>query len=125
MQRQPRRDTGIERALRRELWRRGLRYRLDVSLVVRRRRHDIVFMGPKVVVDVRGCFWHGCPEHMSLPKHNRDFWVSKIDANRRRDADTERRLREAGWETVIVWEHDDLTTAADSIERLVRRHDRE
>lgn len=43
-----------------------------------------------------------------------------LEANRRRDADTEERLRSAGWEIVVVWEHDDPIAAADEIERLVR-----
>lgn len=120
MQRQARRDTSIELELRRELWRRGLRYRVDQPVVLKRRRHDIVFTRAKVAVDVRGCFWHGCPEHGTLPKNNRAWWSDKLDANRARDADTEQRLRDAGWEPVVVWEHDDPIEAADRIEQLVR-----
>jgi DNA mismatch endonuclease, patch repair protein len=120
MRRQARRDTGVEVRLRRALWTRGLRYRLDRPVVLRRRRHDIVFLGPKVVVDVRGCFWHGCAEHGMLPKANREWWRAKIEANRSRDEDTERRLEEAGWKVVVVWEHDDIDLAADVIDAVVR-----
>jgi DNA mismatch endonuclease (patch repair protein) len=119
MQRQARRDTSIEVELRRRLWERGLRYRVDRSVVVPRRRHDIVFIGPRLVVDVRGCFWHGCPEHGTVPANNRAWWVEKLEGNRRRDDDTERRLAENGWLVVVVWEHDDLDAAADRIEELV------
>lgn len=120
MQRQARRDTSIELELRRELWRRGLRYRVDMPVVLKRRRHDVVFTRAKVAVDVRGCFWHGCPEHGSMPNSNRQWWKDKLDANRRRDADTEERLAEAGWVIVVVWEHDDLRAVADRVESLVR-----
>ena len=54
MQRQPQRDTAPELALRRELHRRGLRYRTHFSVIDNRRKHDIVFLGPRIVVDVRG-----------------------------------------------------------------------
>lgn len=120
MERQARRDTGPERALRSELHRRGLRYRVQVSLVDRRRKHDIVFTRAKVVVEVRGCFWHGCPDHGTLPKANRDWWAEKIEANRRRDEDTDERLAAAGWTVIVVWEHDDPVAAADRVEATVR-----
>lgn len=120
MRSQARRDTAVELALRRELWRRGLRYRVDVPVVVKRRRHDIVFTRARVVIDVRGCFWHACPQHSTLPRANRGWWEAKLAANRVRDLDTEQRLRDAGWEIVVVWEHDDPIAAADRIEALVR-----
>jgi DNA mismatch endonuclease (patch repair protein) len=120
MKAQKRRDTAVELALRRELWRRGLRYRLQQPVADRRRRHDLVFSQACVVVDVRGCFWHSCPAHGSLPKANREWWRDKLRANRDRDDDTAQRLGEAGWLLLIVWEHDDPRDAADVIERAVR-----
>src|SRR5262245_12184516 len=110
MQRQARRDTNPEMALRAELHRRGYRYRVDIGVLKgSRRRQDVVFAGARVVVDIRGCFWHGCPEHGTVPKANRAWWISKVQANRERDADTEARLALAGWHTVVVWEHEDAT----------------
>jgi DNA mismatch endonuclease (patch repair protein) len=120
MQRQARRDTAPELAIRRELWRRGLRYRVDRSIIDGRRRHDIVFPSQHVAIDVHGCFWHSCPAHGSLPKANREWWQHKLEANRRRDADTTSRLSAAGWTHVVVWEHENVSDAADSIERIVR-----
>lgn len=119
MQRQPRRDTHPELALRRELWRRGLRYRVDVAVFDRRRRHDVVFRGARVVVEVRGCFWHACPTHATTPRVNRPWWERKLAANRRRDQDTRDRLEALGWELIEVWEHDDPVAAADRIEAEV------
>ena len=46
---------------------------------------DIVFPSGKIVIFVDGCFWHGCPKHGEIPESNRDFWVKKIDANKKRD----------------------------------------
>jgi DNA mismatch endonuclease (patch repair protein) len=120
MQGQPQKDTAPELALRRELHRRGLRYRTHFAVIDQRRKHDIVFRGPRIVVEVRGCFWHGCPIHGTDPKKNADWWATKLDENRRRDADTDRRLMSAGWSLVAVWEHEAAKDAADEIERLVR-----
>lgn len=121
MQRQARRDTKPELALRRELWSRGLRYRVDIApLPKMRRRADVVFTKAKVAVYVDGCFWHSCPEHATVPKSNRHWWVEKLAANVRRDRDTDQQLRESGWEVARVWEHEDPVAAADVVEQLVR-----
>lgn len=123
MQAQGRTDTAIEIAVRRALHRRGLRFRLHVRLLPETRRTvDIVFPVDRVAVDVRGCFWHSCPVHGSLPKANARWWFDKLRANEARDLDTERRLAEAGWTTVVVWEHDDPEDAATRIASIVAEH---
>jgi DNA mismatch endonuclease (patch repair protein) len=77
-------------------------------------------MRAKVAVYLDGCFWHSCPVHATTPKSNRQWWVDKLKANVTRDRDTDRRLTEAGWLALRVWEHEDPEVAADRIERLVR-----
>jgi len=125
MRRQPRRDTGPEIALRRELWRRGLRYRIDEApLPNRRRRADLVFRGPRVAVFVDGCFWHRCPAHGTLPRANRAWWEEKLTANVRRDRDTDAALNAAGWLGIRIWEHQDPVLAADRVEAAVRDRSR-
>ncbi len=121
MQTQARRDTSIELRLRRELWSRGLRYRVDTSpLPDLRRRADVLFRSAKVAVYLDGCFWHACPEHGTLPKANREWWREKLDHNVQRDRDTDARLEAAGWVVIRVWEHEDPKAAADQIENSVR-----
>src|SRR2546430_435433 len=74
-----RRNTEPEIALRRELHRRGLRYRVQVPVPENRRRTiDIVFPRAKMAVFVDGCFWHGCPEHGNAPAVNTAYWSKKI-----------------------------------------------
>jgi len=85
----------------------------------RRRRVDIVFGPSRVAVFVDGCFWHGCPEHATHPRNNSEFWRSKVEANKARDRDTDRRLADAGWLVVRMWEHEDPESAADRIETLI------
>lgn len=118
---QRQRDTGVEMALRRELYRRGLRYRLQQRVVpgAPRRAVDIVFPGPKVAVDCRACWWHGCRAHGATPVRNQAWWLAKLATNRERDADTERRLTGAGWCVLVAWEHDDPKEVADSVVAVV------
>ena len=118
MQTTRQRDTRAELLLRRELHRRGRRFRVDLApLPGLRRRADIVFTRQRVAVYVDGCFWHACPEHGTMPRHNRQWWASKLEANERRDRDTDRRLREAGWQVIRIWEHSGAVDAADEVER--------
>jgi DNA mismatch endonuclease (patch repair protein) len=85
-----------------------------------RREADIVFRVVRVAVFVDGCFWHGCPIHASGAKANSAWWRCKIEENHARDADTNERLREAGWLPVRVWEHERPRDAAARIEAIVR-----
>lgn len=116
------RDTRPELALRRAVHRRGLRYRVGLQPVkTRRRTVDLAFTRVKVAVFLDGCFWHGCPEHYrQATGETSQFWEAKIEQNRRRDADTDQRLSEAGWEVVRVWEHEDPETAADRVAAIVK-----
>jgi DNA mismatch endonuclease, patch repair protein len=121
MQNTPRRDTPAELALRRELHRRGLRYRVDIRPVrTLSRRADIVFSRARVAVFCDGCYWHGCPEHATWPKKNAEWWRAKLETTRARDADTSRRLGEAGWLVIRVWEHEPPENAADRVAEAVR-----
>ena len=115
------RHTTPELAIRRELHRRGLRYRVDMPIPgVGRTRPDIVFTRVRVAVFVDGCFWHRCPEHESLPKTNAEWWLNKLNGNVQRDRATDEALTDAGWRVIRVWEHEDLVTAADRIETIIR-----
>jgi DNA mismatch endonuclease (patch repair protein) len=106
--------------LRRILHHRGYRYRVDLpALPSRRRRQDLVFPSAKVAVEVRGCFWHSCPDHGTQPKANGSWWEDKLAANVARDADSARQLEAAGWYLVVVWEHEAPFVAAERVARIV------
>lgn len=121
MSRARRRDTKPEMLIRREAHHRGLRYKVDTPLPgLPRRRADMVFAGPRVMVFVDGCFWHSCPDHISIPRSNHDWWVQKLDANRARDRETDAHLTGLGWTVLRFWEHEDPLDAVDHVERVVR-----
>jgi DNA mismatch endonuclease (patch repair protein) len=69
-------------------------------------RPDFAFPKQKIAVFVDGCFWHGCPEHSSLPVNNRAFWKRKFSTNKLRDILVKRTLRSQGWRVLRIWEHD-------------------
>jgi DNA mismatch endonuclease (patch repair protein) len=124
MQATPQRDTPPEVALRSALHRLGLRFRLHRKIEgVLRVRPDIVFVSARVAVFVDGCFWHGCPEHGTVPKTNREWWTAKLQANMERDERHTAALQDAGWNVVRVWEHEDPVAAAQRVIKVVKWRD--
>lgn len=116
MSRQARRDTAPEISLRKELHRRGLRFRVDHPLPgLPRRRADVAFTRARIAVFVDGCFWHGCPEHATHPVSNAEWWAAKLTRNVERDRESDEFLRSAGWTVLRFWEHDDMTTASTAV----------
>jgi len=125
MSRQRRRDTEPELLLRRELHRRGLRFRVDAPIPgLPRRRADVVFTRARIAVFVDGCFWHGCPEHATHPATNAQWWAAKLTRNVERDRETDEHLRAAGWTVLRYWEHADMATASIAVfDQWKRAHD--
>ena len=121
MQRVRQPNTSAEAALRPELYARGLRYRVQVPVFTTPRRvADVAFSGLRVAVFIDGCFWHGCPQHATWPKANAGFWCSKILANKARDLDTDRRLRENSGAVVRAWTHEAPSAVATRVVNMVR-----
>lgn len=97
-------DTNPEMIVRRLVWAMGVRYRLH-------RRNlpgcpDMAFVTRRKVIFIHGCFWHrhnGCPASRA-PKSHVGFWEDKLEKNCLRDACNQARLREMGWDVLVVWE---------------------
>ncbi len=83
---------------------------------------DVVFTRARVAVEMRGCFWHGCPEHHRPSRRNTEFWSTKITDNIRRDEVKRAALEANGWELIVVWEHDDIAEAVRTIRQRVKEH---
>ena len=108
MGRVKRRDNGPELAVRRLLHAAGLRYRVAWPVPGQRRRTiDIAFTRLRLAVYIDGCFWHGCPQHLHVPRANAAWWARKIETNRARDEDVTAQLESLGWTVMRFWEHED------------------
>ena len=118
MKRMPTKDSKPELRLRKAIYGLGFRYRLHRKDLPG--KPDIAFGPAKVAVFVDGCFWHNCPEHGTIPKNNREWWLEKFQRNRERDTLKDEKLKEMGWLPVHVWEHEDPDTAARNIKELVQ-----
>ena len=110
--------TKPEMVVRRWLWRRGFRYRLNSPRLPG--HPDLVLKKYRTCVFVNGCFWHGHrvvfppidngqwiienSECCKIPNTNREFWVRKIRRNQERDAEDRRKLKAMGWHCITVWE---------------------
>lgn len=119
LRRQRRSATKPEVELRRELHRRGMRFRVNHAGLPG--RPDVAFTRAKIAVFVDGCFWHLCPDHGTLPRNNREWWRAKLDRNVARDRAKDAALAELGWCVVHVWEHETPGEAADLVEAEWRR----
>jgi len=67
---------------------------------------DFIFPKMKIAIFVDGCFWHGCPEHSTMPKNNREFWQKKLATNQNRDNLVNIELQIKGWTVLRIWEHE-------------------
>ncbi|MEC1258947.1 very short patch repair endonuclease [Bacillus swezeyi] len=96
-------DSKIELMVRKELWKRGLRFRVNTRTLFG--KPDISIKKLKLVVFIDSCFWHGCPDHKRIPKSNIVFWKNKIERNIERDRIVTEFYRNKGWNIIRIWEH--------------------
>ncbi len=100
------RDTKPEMIVRRLVHSMGYRYRLHRMDLPG--KPDLVFAGRRKVVFVHGCFWHQHPDQecrdARYPRSNQAYWQPKLDGNVRRDAANRQKLKDSGWDSLVVWE---------------------
>lgn len=67
---------------------------------------DIVLPKYRKIIFVNGCFWHGHKNCLraKLPKSNNEFWLKKIEDNKRRDINNIEALRKLGWDVLVIWQ---------------------
>ena len=105
-------DTKPEMIVRKGLWCRGFRYRLNSPRLPG--HPDLVLKKYRTCIFVNGCFWHGHnvaikdktlnSECCKIPNTRREFWLAKIKRNQDRDIETQKRLAEMGWHCITIWE---------------------
>ena len=103
--------TAPEVIVRRGLWARGFRYRLNHKRLPG--HPDLVLRKYRTCIFVNGCFWHGhfidvnimdSSSCCRIPMTNREFWVAKIRRNKERDREEQKKLAAMGWHCITVWE---------------------
>lgn len=96
-------DSEIELLLRKELWKRGLRYRKNSKAVFG--HPDIAFIGKKIAVFCDSEFWHGYDweNRKNDIKTRREFWIPKIERNIQRDKEVTEKLENDGWIVIRFW----------------------
>ena len=96
-------DSKIELLLRRELWKRGLRYRKNSNAVFG--HPDIAFIGKKIAIFCDSEFWHGYDWENRKDKigTNRNYWIPKIERNMERDKEVNEELKIRGYTVLRFW----------------------
>lgn len=99
------RDTGIEVRLRKALWHKGYRYRKNYKLLPG--KPDIVLTKYRIAVFCDSEFWHGKDWDILRPRllkgKNPDYWIKKIERNRERDAENDKKLLFMDWTVIRFW----------------------
>ena len=97
-------NTKSEKKLRSALHKAGFRFRLHYRSLPG--APDIVFPSRRKVIFMHGCFWHShrCRKSLPLPQTNQDYWATKLNKTKKRDAKNRRRLTALGWHSLVVWE---------------------
>ena len=105
-------NTKPELLLRRALWKRGLRYRVNVSGLPG--RPDIVFLRARIAVFVDGAFWHGKKLSEERLARMSQYWREKIRKNVERDQTNTKTLEMSGWR-VLRYDDRDVGRQAEQI----------
>ena len=101
-------DTQIELLLRKELWKRGYRYRKNYKNLPG--KPDIVLTKYQIAIFCDSEFFHGKNWEVLKPRlergDNSDFWISKISRNIQRDDEVNKKLLSQGWTVIRFWGND-------------------
>lgn len=117
-------NTAIEKAIREELDRRGLKtYTMNDNSIFG--RPDFVFKARKIAVFCDSEFWHGYDweSKKNEIKSRREFWYPKIEKNMERDKLVNEKLISEGWTVIRFWGKqilNDTKGCVDIIEKLLR-----
>ena len=115
-------NTAPELLVRKIIFSLGYRYRLHASHLPG--TPDIYFTKKQKAIFIHGCFWHGhtCKRGNRIPSTNKDYWITKIENNIKRDERAITLLSEKGWSVLVVWECGlkDLTHLSNSLRTFMQ-----
>lgn len=97
-------NTKPELMVRKYLFSKGFRYRIHSKNLPG--NPDIVLKKYRTVIFIHGCFWHGhngCKYYV-IPKTRTDWWLNKINSNKKRDKKNSELLIKQGWQVITIFE---------------------
>ena len=96
--------TSLELKVRKYLFSKGFRYRINVKSLPG--KPDIVMKKYNTVIFINGCFWHKHDNcyRSNIPKSNRSYWIEKLSQNAERDKKNIEKLKSDGWNVIVIWE---------------------
>ena len=101
-------NTKIEVLLRKELWKRGYRYRKNYKGLPG--KPDVVLTKYKIAIFCDSEFFHGKDWEVLKPRlekgDNSQYWINKIARNRERDEEVNKKLLFMGWTVIRFWGRD-------------------
>ena len=93
-------NTDLEMALRKELYRAGLRYRVHYKMLG---KPDIVFPKLKIAVFCDCCFWDCFPKCSELTDKHQSFFLDNITKNKQIYIFVTQELEKQGWKVLRYW----------------------
>lgn len=98
-------DTSIELILRKALWHKGYRYRKNLKSLPG--SPDIVLTKYKIAIFCDSEFFHGkdwdCLKLRLEKGKNPNYWIKKIERNRKRDLENDKKLLFLGYTVIHFW----------------------
>lgn len=112
-------DTKPEMLVRRFLFAQGFRYRLHVKTLPG--KPDIVLPKYKTVIFIHGCFFHGHEDcrYFKVPATRTEWWLDKIEGNKKRDREVVKKLNLLGWRIVTIWTCELKKSKGETLQRLI------
>lgn len=106
-------ETKLEVRVRKALWKKGVRYRKNVTGMPG--KPDIAIKKYKIVIFLDSCFFHRCPLHFIMPASNKTYWEKKISRNIERDQEINQYYNNKGWSILRYWEHETKKNNLDNV----------
>ena len=117
MQRIRAKDTSIEVKLRKSLWKKEYRYRKNYEVLSG--KPDIVLTKYKIAIFCDSEFFHGKDWEVLKARlekgSNPDYWIKKIERNRDRDIENDKKLLFLGWTVIHFWGKDILENTEECV----------
>jgi len=113
-------NTVIEKLLSSVLWKSGYRFRKHCTYLPG--NPDICIKKYKIAVFADGEFWHG--KDWDKKKHtihtNRDYWITKIENNIKRDCFVTKELTQKGWTVLRFWGKDITHNTENCVNEIIQ-----